>query len=101
MSDVTESLTIFFEEPFWVGVFERTEHGKLTAAKVVFGAEPKDFEVCDFVLKNHSALRFSPPMPADKVKIAAKPKRMRKKAKEYAKCRGVGAKSQQALKALR
>ena len=34
-------LTVFFEEPFWVGVFERIENGKLSAAKVTFGAEPK------------------------------------------------------------
>ena len=29
----------------WVGVFERIENGKLSAAKVTFGAEPKDNEV--------------------------------------------------------
>lgn len=32
-------LTVYFEDPFWVGVFERIENGKLSAAKVTFGAE--------------------------------------------------------------
>ena len=38
----TESgkLTVFFEGPFWVGVFERVAEGKLSACKVTFGAEP-------------------------------------------------------------
>ena len=38
-------LTVFFEAPFWIGVFERIERRKLSVCKVVFGAEPKDYEV--------------------------------------------------------
>ena len=34
MGEVTGKLTVFFEEPFWVGVFERYEDGKLSVAKV-------------------------------------------------------------------
>ncbi len=45
-------LTVFFEEPFWIGVFERIENGKLSAAKVTFGAAPKDYEVYEFILKH-------------------------------------------------
>ena len=32
------SLTVFFEDPFWVGVFERVDDGKLSVCKVTFGA---------------------------------------------------------------
>ena len=45
MDKVNGKLTVFFEEPFWVGIFERIEDGKLSVAKVTFGAEPKDYEV--------------------------------------------------------
>ena len=38
-------LTVYFEESFWVGVYERIEGRKLSAAKVTFGSEPKDYEV--------------------------------------------------------
>ena len=38
-------LTVYFDDPFWVGVFERAEGGKLSAARITFGAEPKDHEV--------------------------------------------------------
>ena len=42
MSIRTGKLTVFFEEPFWVGIFERVENGKLSVSKVTFGTEPKD-----------------------------------------------------------
>ncbi len=33
-------LTVLYEEPVWIGVSEKVENGKLTAAKHTFGAEP-------------------------------------------------------------
>ena len=48
MDKTIGTLTVFFEEPFWVGVFEQIDQGELRAAKVVFGAEPKDYEIYDF-----------------------------------------------------
>ena len=47
MGNVSGRLTVYFEEPFWIGVFERICEGKLSVAKVTFGAEPKDYEVED------------------------------------------------------
>ena len=43
-------LTVFFEGPFWVGVFERIEDGRLSVCRVVFGSEPRDYEVLEFIL---------------------------------------------------
>ena len=60
MGSVSCQLTVFFAEPFWVGVFERTEDGHLAVSRVTFGAEPRDGEVYEFVRKNFSALRFGP-----------------------------------------
>ena len=31
-----------------MGIFERIEDGKLSVAKVTFGAEPKDYEVQEY-----------------------------------------------------
>jgi hypothetical protein len=53
-------LTVFFEEPFWVGIYERECDGKYEVCKITFGAEPKDYEVYDFMLKSYGKLRFSP-----------------------------------------
>ena len=57
-------LTVYFEDPFWVGVFERRQEGRLTAARVVFGAEPKDYTVYEHFLRGWRSLRFSPPVAA-------------------------------------
>ena len=62
-SDLTR-LTVFFEAPFWVGVFERFEGGTLSVCKITFGAEPKDYDVLSYVLKNYARLRFSPAVAA-------------------------------------
>ena len=65
MDTTAAKLTVFFEEPFWVGVYERTESGQVEACRVVFGAEPKDYEVYDFLLKHWDSMRFSPPVAAE------------------------------------
>lgn len=54
------NLTVFFEDPFWVGVFERIDDGKLSVCKVTFGAEPKDYDVWEFILQNYDRTVFSP-----------------------------------------
>jgi hypothetical protein len=38
----TSSLTVLFENPFWIGLFEKTEHEGLHVCKVTFGAEPTE-----------------------------------------------------------
>ena len=67
-------LTVFFEAPFWIGVFERIERRKLSVCKVVFGAEPKDYEVWEYLLKNYSRLRFTPSVQTVVKKESVNPK---------------------------
>lgn len=50
--------TIFFEKRFWVGAFERTDKEGYALARHVFGAEPSDFEVHEFVLNHYMELKF-------------------------------------------
>lgn len=98
MDKVWSRLTVFFEEPFWVGVFERVSEGKLSVCRVTFGAEPKDCEVDDFVLKNYSRLRFSPAVAADVRKAPRSPKRIQREVHRQVQNTGIGTRSQQALK---
>ena len=92
-------LTVFFEDPFWVGVFERTEGKNFTASKVTFGAEPTDAQLNDFILSGYQELVFSPAIKAP-IKIKAdNPKRRFKIVKNTLREIGVGTKAQQALKA--
>ena len=91
-------LTVFFEDPFWVGVFERLEGGTLSVCKVTFGAEPTDVELYAFLLRNFDRLRFSKPVRALLKKSADNPKRRQREAKKLLEHKGVGTKAQQALK---
>jgi hypothetical protein len=57
------NLTVFFEDPFWVGTFSRREGPSVCYCRVVFGAEPSDIEVYRFVLQNWLNLKFSSALP--------------------------------------
>ena len=98
MDKVSGKLTVFFEEPFWVGVFERVSEGQLSVGKVTFGAEPKDYEVYEFVLKNYYRLRFSPAVATNVKETGRNPKRVQREVRKQVKNTGIGTKSQQALK---
>ena len=101
MGKVISKRTVFFEDPFWIGVFERIEDGKLSVAKVTYGAEPKDYEVQEYILENYYSLRFSPAVATVVKKVKKNPKRMQRDAKKQTKETGIGTKSQQALKLQR
>lgn len=97
MDKTNGKLTVLFEEPFWVGVFERISDGKLLVCKVTFGAEPKDYEVWDFILKYYSDLKFSPAVEIEVKQTADNPKRRQRNARKQLQNSGIGTKSQQAL----
>ncbi|MDE6413269.1 MAG: YjdF family protein, partial [Eubacterium sp.] len=59
MAEVISSITVMFDEPFWVAIYERQFGSKYEACKITFGSEPKDYEVYEFLLKNYNHLRFS------------------------------------------
>ena len=98
MDKVSGRLTVFFEGPFWVGVFECISEEKLSVCKVTFGAEPKDYEVYEFVLKNYYRLRFSSAVATDVKETVRNPKRIQREVRKQVQNAGIGTKSQQALK---
>lgn len=98
MGKVSVKLTVFFEEPFWRGVFERISEGELSVCKVTFGAEPKDYEVYDLMLKNCYRLRFSSAVAAVVKEAVRNPKRIQREVHKQVQNAGIGTKSQQALK---
>ena len=53
MDKTSGKLTVFFEDPFWVGVFEKVSGERLSVSKTTFGSEPKDNKVRDFILKHY------------------------------------------------
>ena len=100
-NEIESKLTIYFEEPFWAGVFERIDNGKLSVCKVTFGAEPTDAQVWEFVLSNYRRLQFSAPVTAEQKQKADNPKRRQRNARKQVEGAGIGTKSQQALQLQR
>lgn len=98
MDNIIGKLTVYFENPFWIGVFERTEKGRLSVAKITFGAEPKDQEVYEFILKYYYSLKFSPSVTTAVKEKKRNPKRIQREIKRQLHNTGIGTKSQQALK---
>ncbi len=89
------TLTVFFEDPFWVGIFERVSNGSLSVVRIVFGAMPKENEIYTLIQKKFAKLNFD--FKTDIVKKTS-PKRLKRLAQKQMKKSGVGTKSQIALK---
>lgn len=92
-------LTILFEEPFWIGLYERECDGTYEVCKITFGAEPKDYEVYEFMLKSWNQLRFSPTIQSTSItEKRINPKRMQRLINKQIADTGIGTKAQKALK---
>lgn len=96
------SLTVYFEPPFWVGLYQREDGDGCRVCKVTFGREPRDQEVLEWLLRNHRRLQFSPPVTgSQKAAPVPKPKRLLREARKAVQPAGKGTKAQQALQLQR
>jgi hypothetical protein len=94
-------LTIFFDSPFWVGVLEEEHAGTLYAARQVFGAEPSDQQVYEFVLHDLAALRaqmVAGVTAADRPVKRLNPKRLQREIRRDLARAGVSSKAHEALR---
>ncbi|MDO4502609.1 MAG: YjdF family protein [Coriobacteriia bacterium] len=110
------TLTICFDDPFWIALVERIDADGYSVAHHVFGTEPTDPQVHEFALADWGRLRFTSPQGQDETERAdssrdpwafaadrrINPKRMQRLAKKQMRsAAGVGTKAQQALAAQR
>ena len=98
MKKISGKLTVFFENPFWVGIFENFENDNLSVCKVTFGSEPKEYEIYDFILKKFYNLRFSNEMKSNFRKKAKNPKRRQREIKKELQSKKFLKKSEEILK---
>ena len=94
-------LTVLFNEPFWIGIFEVYENDGYKVCKVTLGSEPKDEDIYHFILKEFKNLKFSSIIANLNRKLVIKrenPKRMQRKIRKETKNEGIGTKAQIALK---
>ncbi|VIG00319.1 Protein of uncharacterised function (DUF2992) [Clostridioides difficile] len=99
MDKISGKLTVLFEEPFWIGIFERQDDKKYEVCRVVFGAEPKEVEVYEFILERFFSLDFgSIKLEKNVTKYKIGYKRMQRKVKKEQEKESIGTKAQNALK---
>ena len=102
MKPARSTLTVTFEAPFWIGLYEREEEGLYQVCKITFGAEPKEYEVYDFLLSHWRDLSFSPPIPAeDRALSKPNPKRLQREIKKQLRAPATSTKAQQAIQLQR
>lgn len=98
---VSSTLTVYHDGQFWVGLAEHVEGGRYGVARIVFGAEPSDEEILQFVVGEWEKLSFFGDEPAEARKPARNPKRRAREAARALKQPAMGTKAQQALAAQR
>ena len=93
---------VFFEDPFWVAVFERCDETGYATARFVFGAEPGDAELYRFAIEQFVQLSFSPAAPIEKiVREQIRFKRRQREARREVQREGPGTFAQRAVQAER
>ncbi len=91
------ALTVYFEEPFYVGVLERRLGDQLSVARMVFGPEPSDTQVYAWTRAGWPGAAFSAEISDECAPVlAANPKRRQRQIARQASA-GISTRSQQAL----
>jgi hypothetical protein len=90
-------LTVYFEDPFWVGVFEREDETGYRVCRVVFGPEPTDAELLAYIQQEYANLDFGVPLKGQ-VEVVRKRifKRVQREVRREMEV-GVGTKAQRAM----
>ena len=94
---VSSTLTVYHDGQFWVGLAERVEDGKYGVARLVFGAEPSNEEILQFVVGKWKRLTFFGDDPTEASKPAKSPKRRAREAAKALKQPAISTKAQQVL----
>lgn len=92
-------LTVYFDDPFWVGVFERDDETGFRVSRIVFGPEPTDAELYEYIQQEYRHIDFGKPLQ-NLVRIVRRKnfKRMQREVRREVYQEGVGTKAQEAMR---
>ena len=94
---VSSALTVYHDGQFWVGLAEHVEGGRYGAARIVFGVEPSNEEILQFVASKWAKLAFFGDEATETSKPAKNPKRRAREVSKALERPAVSTKAQQAL----
>lgn len=99
------TLTVFFDNPWWIGVAETSDTDGLRVFRYIFGSEPGTGEIYEFVLRDLNNLWQQPlittsePTKEDKPTFPKiNPKRANREAGRKTKESGISSKAQEAMR---
>lgn len=98
---VSSTLTVYHDGQFWVGLAEHVEDGRYGVARIVFGAEPSNEKILQFVTSEWEKFSFFGDKVTETSKPAKNPKRRAREAAKVLKRPAVSTKAQQAFAAQR
>ncbi len=98
---VSSTLTVYHDGQFWVGLAEHVEDGRYGIARIVFGVEPSDEKILQFVVSKWEKLAFFGDDPTEGNKSAKNPKRRAREAAKALRQPAMSTKAQQALSSQR
>ena len=78
----TITVTVQLEGSFWTALFERNDAGNYTVARKIFGKEPTDPELYEFLLKNYHELKYTEPQKFKLIIKRKNPKRVRREVRK-------------------
>jgi hypothetical protein len=95
-------LTILFDAPYWIGLLEVERDGCLYAAQHIFGAEPSDQEVHEFVnrdlLRLQASMTIGIPIEQQVAQKHLNPKRAQREVRQQLAEQGISSKAQEAMR---
>lgn len=74
----TIKVTVLLEKSIWTAIFERNDSEGFAVARKIFGNEPTDPELYNFILMNFPELHFTEPQRFDLVIKRKNPKRIQR-----------------------
>jgi len=95
---VSSVFTVFFEDPFWVGILEENYDGEKYMGKHIFGAEPSNSDLLQFCAHGFEKIKKIKVSEADVETKKVNYKKSIYKAKKTQEKVGVGTKSQKLFK---
>lgn len=99
MQIIVSNFTVLFEDPFWIGLFELECENEYSICKIVFGSEPKDYDVYNFILKKWNKIStYKMDSKTPSISKNINPKRMRRMINKHLQDGSIGTKAQRALK---
>lgn len=98
MDTISLQLIVYFDDPFWVGVFETIDNHDLQVSRIVFGKEPMNEDILQTIYHQYHQLKQSPHVEVKVKQKQVSPKRLQRDVKKQMQKHGLSTKSQIALK---